>query len=195
MIKFILCTDKNGAIGYKNQLLYHISDDLKRFKELTKNQIVLMGRKTLESLPNQFLPHRINVVITRDKNYKPKNSSVIVMHDFDTIINHYQSGEQDKDLIVIGGAQIYEEFPRYPDVIYHTQVLDTNTKHDAEIDMEELLGTSYHTSSVHPKYVNYKTETHFDEKSGLFYQFTDYVQTSYLAEYHNTENQKKSLSN
>lgn len=184
VIKFILCTDKVGAIGYKNQLLYHISDDLKRFKKLTENQIVLMGRKTLESLPNHFLPHRVNVVLTRDKTYKPKNSSVIVMHDFDTIINHYKSGEQDKDLIVIGGAQIYEEFPQYPDVIHHTQVLDTNTKHDAEIDMEELLGTSYHTSNVHPKYVNYQTETHFDEKTGLFYQFTDYVKTDCVEEYH-----------
>lgn len=184
MIKFILCTDKNGALGYKNQLLYHISDDLKRFKKLTENQIVLMGRKTLESLPNQFLPHRVNVVLTRDKNYKPKNSSVVVMHDFATIINHYKAGTQDKDLIVIGGAQIYEEFPQYPDVIYHTQVLDTNTKYDAEIDMEELLGTSYHTSNVHPKYVNYKTETHLDEKTGLFYQFTDYVKTDCVEEYH-----------
>lgn len=180
----ILCTDKHGALGYKNKLLYHISDDLKRFKKLTEGHIVLMGRKTLESLPHQFLPHRINVVITRDKNYKPKNSSVIVMHDFDTIINHYKSGEQDKDLIIIGGEQIYENFPEYPHVIHHTLVLDKAVKQDAKIDLDELLGIYYNTTSIHPKYVNYTTETRFDETSGLFYQFTDYVKTDYLKEYY-----------
>lgn len=175
-IKFILCTDRYGALGYNNQLLYHISNDLKRFKKLTEGHIVLMGRKTLESLPNQFLPHRINVVITRDKNYKPKNSSVTVVHDLDAIVNQYHSGEQDKDLFVIGGAELFNNFPVAPDVIHLTKVLDQAVQKDVSIDLRNVAPHNY--------YIDFKTETHIDEKDGWIYQFKDFVRWTHLDEYY-----------
>lgn len=64
MICAIACVDKNFGIGYDNDLLFYIKDDLKHFKELTNNQNVIMGRKTYESLPNSPLPNRNNIIIT-----------------------------------------------------------------------------------------------------------------------------------
>lgn len=182
MIKFILCTDKHGALGYKGDLIYHISNDLVRFKKLTQKCITLSGRKTQESLPNQFLPNRTNVVITRDKKYKPANSGVIVVHDLEKAVEQYQDGNKDKDLIVIGGSELYSNFPVYPHVIHHTKVLDIADKFDVEVGMDELLGVHYSIDS--PKYTEYKVETHLDPKSGLMYQFIDYVKTDFLEEYH-----------
>ena len=67
MISIIVAVSKNGAIGKNNDLLWHISDDLKRFKAITSEHTVVMGTKTYESLPFKPLPNRENIVITRNK--------------------------------------------------------------------------------------------------------------------------------
>ena len=64
MLSIIVATDTNGGIGKDNKLLFQIREDLQRFKDLTTGHIVIMGRKTFESLPNGALPNRHNVVIT-----------------------------------------------------------------------------------------------------------------------------------
>lgn len=69
MLNAIAAVDKNYGIGYKNELLIHIPNDLKHFKEITLNNIVVMGRKTYESLPNGALPDRLNIVITSSPNH------------------------------------------------------------------------------------------------------------------------------
>lgn len=123
MIKIIVATDLNNAIGYNNELLFNISEDLKRFKELTTGHFVVMGRKTYESLPKGALPKRINVVLTRDEGYDPKNPAVVVEHNINKIINHYNnSGKQQKDLWIIGGEEIYKLFLPFTDQIYLTEV-------------------------------------------------------------------------
>ncbi|MGL4773200.1 MAG: dihydrofolate reductase, partial [Clostridium sp.] len=68
MISMIVAVAKNGVIGGDNKLLWHVSEDLKRFKKITSNHTIVMGRKTFESLPG-ILPNRHHVVITRDENY------------------------------------------------------------------------------------------------------------------------------
>lgn len=139
-IKSIVAIDLNNAIGYKNELLYKVPEDLKRFKELTTGHHVLMGRKTLESLPNQYLPHRNNIVLTTDKNYKPKDSRVCVMNDFSKIINHYtNTGDQDKDLWIIGGAQIYEQFFDVTEEFHITVINDCAKKADKYYPIERLF--------------------------------------------------------
>lgn len=186
-IKMIMCTDAFGALGYKGDLIYKISEDLKRFKKLTEGSIVIMGRKTLESIPNQYLPDRINVVLTTDKNYKPKNSGVIVMHDVDTVLNHYSNGEQDKDVFIIGGETLYNQFFDHVQVVHLTRVLQTSDVFDTEFEIEEFENEDI--------FVKYNLETKHDNKLGLHYQFIDYVRWSHFTAYHNLENQKKSLSN
>ena len=64
-INIIACVDANNAIGYKNQLLFHIPEDMKRFRTLTTGHTILMGRKTFESLPHGALPNRRNIVVDR----------------------------------------------------------------------------------------------------------------------------------
>jgi dihydrofolate reductase len=81
MINIILACDKNYAIGKDNDLIYHFKEDLTRFKELTNNQTIVMGRKTFESLPKK-LPNRKHVVLSRDKNYKV-DDDVILIHDIE----------------------------------------------------------------------------------------------------------------
>ena len=69
MLSIIVAKSKNNAIGKDNKLLWKIPDDLKRFKELTINHTIIMGRKTFESL-GRVLPNRYHIVLTRDPNYK-----------------------------------------------------------------------------------------------------------------------------
>ena len=84
MISAIVAVDANWGIGYNGQLLEHISDDLKRFKELTSNNTVVMGRKTWESLPNKPLPNRFNVVLTSTPSQMEQtvNTKFLTMDDF-----------------------------------------------------------------------------------------------------------------
>ena len=84
MISAIVAVDANWGIGYNGQLLEHISDDLKRFKELTSNNTVVMGRKTWESLPNKPLPNRLNIVLTSTPSQMEQtvNTKFLTMDDF-----------------------------------------------------------------------------------------------------------------
>lgn len=140
-IKLIVAVDKNFGIGYKNHLLFKISKDLKRFKGLTTGHFVVMGRKTFESLPNP-LPNRTNVILTRNSNYTVDDPSVLVVTDIQKMIRHYlDTGKQDKDLWVIGGAEIYKEFLPYVDRVYLTYVDKEVEKVDTYFpfaDMEKI---------------------------------------------------------
>ena len=72
MLSIIACISKaNRAIGYQNRLLYHIQSDMTRFRELTTGHVIIMGRKTYESLPNGALPHRRNIVVSRSRTSSP----------------------------------------------------------------------------------------------------------------------------
>ena len=88
MIKLIAAVDLNWGLGYKNELLFHIEEDMKRFRRLTEGHIVVMGRKTYESFEKP-LKKRVNVVLTRNKEYKPNASSVFVEHDINKVLKYY----------------------------------------------------------------------------------------------------------
>ena len=76
LITIIAAASENNVIGKDNKLIWHLSDDLKHFKELTKGHHVIMGRKTFESMP-KALPNRTNVIITRNRNYTADNAIVV----------------------------------------------------------------------------------------------------------------------
>ena len=72
MLSIIACISKaNRAIGYQNRLLYHIKSDMTRFRELTTGHVIIMGRKTYESLPNGALPNRCNIVVSKSRKELP----------------------------------------------------------------------------------------------------------------------------
>ena len=97
----IVAVDKNWAIGKDNKLLVSIPDDMKFFRETTSGKVVVMGRKTLESFPNgKPLKNRVNIVLTRDENYKVKDA--IVVHSKEELDKELAKYNSD-DIFVIGG--------------------------------------------------------------------------------------------
>lgn len=116
-ISFIVAIAQNNAIGCENKLLWHIPNDLKRFKKLTLGHTVIMGRSTYDSLPLKPLPGRKNIVMTRDM--QKEFHGCITTHSVEETI---QMLEADKEHFVIGGAQIYEAFMPHVDKLILTIV-------------------------------------------------------------------------
>lgn len=119
----IFAVDKNWGIGYKGDLLYKISEDLKRFRKLTTGNIIIMGRKTLESLPNQkALPDRINIVLTRDSDYKAEDVYVVnsIEELFSLLIKLNPNNEMEN--YVIGGGNIGRQLLPYSSKAYITKI-------------------------------------------------------------------------
>ena len=116
-IRLICAIAKNNVIGNENKLPWNISEDLKRFKELTSENIIVMGRKTYESI-GKPLPKRKNIVLSRNKNLEIQG--VEVMNSIESVIDSYNL--QEKDLYVIGGTFIYELFLEHCDYLHITNV-------------------------------------------------------------------------
>ena len=104
MISIIVAIAENGAIGYKGDLVYHLSADLKRFKALTTGHTVLMGRKTFESLPKGALPNRRNIVLTRTSGTIFPGTEV-----YSSFNDALANCSPDEKVYVMGGAQIYAQ--------------------------------------------------------------------------------------
>lgn len=118
MISAIVAVDKEFGIGYKNQLLQSIPEDLKRFKELTTDKVVIMGRKTWESLPKKPLPNRHNIVITSTPPKDTTNYESVEFCSMPEVIIYLLSTND--DVFIMGGGQIYEHLLAYCDKIYLT---------------------------------------------------------------------------
>ena len=110
--KLIAAVDQNFAIGNSGNLLFKIPEDLKLFKRLTIGHIVLMGRKTFESLG-------CNIVISKTKKYE--NDGVITFESLTTAVEYSKQKFPDKDLYVVGGGRVYEESLKYADEVILTR--------------------------------------------------------------------------
>lgn len=112
MFKIITCMNNKNAIGKDNGLLYHIKSDMTNFKSMTIGNVVVMGRKTFESLPNKEpLKDRINIIMTTDENYcVDANDNVYITHSVDETVDLCESMFTDKEWFVIGGGSIYDAF-------------------------------------------------------------------------------------
>ena len=115
-ISIIVATDLQLGIGKNNQLMWRIQDDMKRFKQLTTGNVVLMGRKTFESLPKGALPDRENIVLTRQKLKFEGAKSV------QTIDEALLALSDSKENFIIGGGEIYRLFFPLAQTIYLTEV-------------------------------------------------------------------------
>lgn len=112
----IAAASKNDALGKNNDLLWHLPDDFKRFKQLTTGHYIIMGRKTFESFP-KLLPNRTHVVITRQKKYAPEGCIVV-----DSLEKALQVVPEFEDVYVIGGGEIYQQALAVSDKIELTRV-------------------------------------------------------------------------
>lgn len=119
-MNMIVAVDKNWSIGYKGQLLVSIPEDQRLFREETKGKVIVMGRKTFESLPGkQPLYGRTNLVLTKDRDYTIKGA--VVCHSLLEALSQL-SQYQDQDIFIIGGQSIYEQFLPYCDTAHVTYI-------------------------------------------------------------------------
>lgn len=119
MVSIIVAIARNRAIGCANKLLWHISEDMRRFKAITTGHPVIMGRKTFESI-GRPLPNRTNVVITRmPESYDPAGCTVV-----GSLIEAIEMFPRDEEIFVIGGGEIYEQALPLAEKLYLTIVHD-----------------------------------------------------------------------
>ena len=118
-IALIAAVAANNCIGKSNSLPWYLPEDLKHFKKLTTGKVVVMGRKTWDSIPEKFkpLPNRVNVVVTRQENFALPHGADLY-HTIDEALAAHQNDE----IFVIGGAEIYRQMIDRSDTLYITEV-------------------------------------------------------------------------
>jgi len=127
-IRIIAAMSRNRIIGIKNDLPWRIPEDLKRFKKLTRESVVVMGRKTFESMGGRPLPDRLNIIISRDFSYKDRVPlGCLMFSNFEVAL----SFAKHRDVWIIGGAQIYRMALKYADEI-HLTIIDGDYKGDVK---------------------------------------------------------------
>ena len=125
MISMIAAVARNRAIGHDNKLIYWLPNDLKRFKQLTTGNTILMGLNTYRSLPKGALPNRRNCVLSTSVKELPGCECFSCWDDF------ISSCRPDEDIYIIGGASIYRQFIDMADRLCLTEVDDTPAEADA----------------------------------------------------------------
>ena len=127
MLSFVVAVANNNVIGKNNSLVWSLPVDLKRFKDITMTQTktMIMGRKTFEALP-KVLPNRKHIVLTRNKNFKPNNKNVEILHDIKDLKPYIESEDE---YFVIGGGEIFNLLMPYAKKFYLTII-----HHDFEGD-------------------------------------------------------------
>ena len=119
-MKLIAAVDKNWAIGLKNRLLTSIPADMRFFKETTTGNVVIMGRKTLESFPGgRPLKDRVNIVLTRRAHYDAHGA--LVVNDIPALLKELEA-YREQEIFVIGGESIYKALLEYCDTAYITKI-------------------------------------------------------------------------
>ena len=154
IISLIAAIGKNNVIGVDNKLPWKLSADLKRFRQITSGKPVIMGRKTFESI-GKPLPNRINIILTRDENYKAQGC--VVVHSAEEALD---AAKDNEEIMIIGGEQIFKEFLPVSNKMYITFI------------DKEFEGDSYF-----PEYNKNEWKETFREdhnEGGLKYSFVDF---------------------
>lgn len=131
MISIIVAKTIKNYIGKDNKLLFHISEDLKRFKEITNGHKIIMGRKTFESLP-KVLDNREHIIITRDKDYKVNSNKIEISNNIEEIVEKYQNSNE--EVFVIGGGEIYNQLLPYTNKLYLT-IIESDIEGDTKFPL------------------------------------------------------------
>lgn len=162
-LSMIVCINDINGIGLNNSLLYHIPEDLRLFKSLTENNVVIMGRKTLESLPNGLpLKNRDNIVLTTNKESEKKENVIYTKYsdynkEFWDLINSY-----DKKKFIIGGENVYRLLLPFTSDLYITRVYD-----DKKAD-------TFFPEINYDEFWDLINKSEIKEYEGLKYQFLHY---------------------
>ena len=153
-ISIIVVIAQNFAIGKNNDLLFHLPNDLKRFKQITTGYPVIMGRNTLLSLPKGGLPNRRNIVISDDPQEKFQGCEMVFSID-----EAVQAVKNEEEAFVIGGGMIYRQFYPLAGKLYLTLV---HCDFDADVYFPEI---------DYSEWEELYREDQFDEKNGFSYSY------------------------
>ena len=145
MISYVVAVSKNGVIGREGGLPWHISSDLKRFKEITMGKPVVMGRKTWDSLPRKPLPGRRNIVITRQSGFRAEGAEVVTTPEAAIEL----CGDA-PEIAVIGGGEVYRLFWPHVNRLYLTEV-DLEVAGDTHFPAVDPAHWREVAREVHPK--------------------------------------------
>lgn len=127
-ISFVWAEDTEGLIGRDNDLPWVLPGEMKHFVEVTTGGVVVMGRKTYEGIPNPPLKNRINIVMTRNPEFKAEG--VVVCHSKEEVLEYLKKEQIEKPIHIIGGTALFELFNEEVNVLYRTiihEVFDGDT--------------------------------------------------------------------
>lgn len=161
-IVHVVAMDQQRCIGKNNDLPWHISADLKHFKEITQGGVVVMGRKTLESM-GRTLPKRVNWVITRDTNWSFEGTKVAhsIEDALAQAVADVKASEKPDAIFVIGGGEIFKQTMNIADRLELTHV---------ELDVQ---GDAYYPE-IPVEFKKVASEQHIDDKTGIAFEFATY---------------------
>ena len=161
-VGLIVAMDSKNGIGKNNDLMWHLPNDMKFFKETTTGHIVEMGRKNFESIPEKFrpLPNRENVVLTRNVDYTAEG--VKVFHSLREVITFYEN-EDNRTVFIIGGGEIYKEALRI-DCVDEMYVTHVDKSFDADTFFPEIINTKWSIETIQTQLADEKHEAGFSIK-------------------------------
>jgi dihydrofolate reductase len=158
MITLIAAAAENNALGKDNELLWHLPEDFKRFKQITSGHYIIMGRKTFESFPKP-LPNRTHIIITRQEEYLAEGC--LVVHSLEEAL---KIAPQNEEVFIIGGAQIYQQALPFADKIDLTRV---HTSLDADAFFPEFNASEWNLA--------FSEKQSKDEKHQFDFTFETYL--------------------
>ena len=169
-LSIIVAIAQNMAIGRDNDLLWHISDDLRRFKAITGGHTVVMGRRTFDSLPKKPLPKRRNIVLTRDEGFRydvpaTATGTLEVAHSIPAL---FKMIEGEDETFLIGGGTLYRDLLPFVSRMYVTWVYKD---FEADTFFPVIDPSAFCQVSITPRQT--------DPENGLEYAYAEYVRKSW----------------
>ena len=162
MLTLIAATSTNNALGKDNQLVWHLPLDFKRFKTLTSEHYIIMGRKTFESFPKP-LPNRTHVIITRQKDYEAPEGCIVVS----SLEKAIEICPKNEEVFIIGGGEIYKQSIDIADKVELTRV---HTTVDADTFFPEINPEKWE--------VIFEEEHTKDEKHAFDFTFLTFIKAN-----------------
>ena len=160
MLSIIVAIANNNVIGKDNKLIWHLPEDLKRFKALTTGHTIIMGRKTFESL-GRVLPNRKHVILCNDAQMNIDDENVEILSDI-SLLDKYKNSEEEN--FIIGGAPIYKLLMPYADKMYITKI---NQDFEGDVYFPEIKDEEWKAIKIEKGLKN--------EANPFDYEYIDYI--------------------
>ena len=155
----IVAMDSERGIGKNNDLMWHLPKDMQFFKDTTQGQIVVMGRKNYDSIPEKYrpLPNRLNVVLTRNNEFNAPDC--LVFHSLEDCMSYFKD-ENERTLFIIGGGEIYR-MAIESNIVNEMYITHVHHSYDAETFFPEFEAAQWKSSLLFQQEIDEKHEAAF----------------------------------